>query len=632
MSLLDKINSPADLKQLPRAELPILAREIRQRIVEVVSRTGGHLASNLGAVELTIALHYVFDLPKDKIVWDVGHQAYTHKLLTGRRDRFDTLRQHEGLSGFPRISESPYDAFSTGHSSTSISAGLGMVAAKRLKNDPSKVISVIGDGSMTAGMAYEALNQAGDLKKDLIVILNDNEMSISKNVGALSSLLSRTFSARYLQGLRKEVGELLRSLPGIGNDAYQFAKRAEESFKAFVTPGMLFEAFNFDYFGPIKGHRFNQLIDMLENIRTLEDPVLLHVATQKGRGYEPAEKNPVYFHGVGCFKVETGDKVPAKPCAPAYTKIFGQAMVEMAEADDKIVAVTAAMPEGTGLVEFSKRFPDRFYDVGIAEPHGVTFAAGMATEGLKPVVAIYSTFLQRAYDQLIHDVCLENLPVTFAVDRGGIVGEDGPTHHGLFDLSYLRAMPNMVLMAPKDENELRRMMLTAVNYPGPAAFRYPRGPSVGVDLDEPVTEIPIGEAEVLTEGDDLLILAIGVTVQEAMAARKTLAETYGRCATVVNCRFVKPLDTKLICELARKIPNILTVEENVRQGGFGSAVLEALHDEGVENIHVKRLGIADTFVEHGTQDILRARYGIDADGIVRAAAGWFSLTAVQTGS
>src|SRR6056297_3055138 len=540
MALLDKIQSPSDLKNIPQSELPRLAREIRQRIVDVVSKTGGHLASNLGMVELSIALHYVFDAPKDKIVWDVGHQSYTHKLLTGRKERFHTLRQHEGLSGFPRISESPYDAFSTGHSSTSISAGLGMVAAKRLKQEPHKVVSVIGDGSMTAGMAYEGLNQAGDLKKDLLVILNDNEMSISKNVGALSSLLSRTFSARYLQDLRKEVGELLRSLPGIGNDAYQFAKRAEESVKAFVTPGILFEAFNFEYFGPIKGHRMDQLIDMLENIKNIDEPVLLHVATQKGHGYEPAEKNPVYFHGVGCFKVATGDKVPGKPCAPSYTKIFGQTMLEMAEADDKIVAVTAAMPEGTGLVDFSEKFPDRFYDVGIAEPHGVTFAAGMATEGLKPVVAIYSTFLQRAYDQLIHDVCLENLPVTFALDRGGIVGEDGPTHHGLFDLSYLRAMPNMVLMAPKDENELRRMMLTAVNYPGPAAFRYPRGPAVGVDLDEPVTEIPIGEAEVLAEGDDLLILAIGVTVQEAIAARKTLAETYGRWATVVNCRFVKP--------------------------------------------------------------------------------------------
>ncbi len=632
MKLLDNINSSSDLKQLPRSQLPELALEIRQRIVDVVSKTGGHLASNLGVVELTIALHYVFDLPSDKIVWDVGHQAYTHKLLTGRRDRFQTLRQHGGISGFPRISESPYDAFSAGHSSTSISAGLGIIAAKRLKNDPSKVIAVIGDGSMTAGMAYEALNQAGDLKKDLIVILNDNEMSISKNVGALSSLLSRTFSAKYLQGLRKEFGELLRSLPGIGNDAYQFAKRAEESFKAFVTPGVLFEAFNFDYFGPIKGHRFNQLIDMLENIKTINDPVLLHVATQKGRGYEPAEKNPVYFHGIGCFQVDTGDKVEGKPCAPSYTKVFGKTMVELAEADKKIVAVTAAMPEGTGLVEFSKKFPDRFYDVGIAEQHGVTFAAGMSTEGFKPVVAIYSTFLQRAYDQLIHDVCLENLPVTFALDRGGIVGDDGPTHNGLFDFSYLRAMPNMVVMAPKDENELRRMMRTAINYPGPAAFRYPRGAGVGVDLEDEITEIPVGQAEVITRGADLLILAIGVTVQEALAARKILAETYGRYATVVNCRFVKPLDTKLLIALAQKIPNIITVEENVRQGGFGSAVLEALHDAGIGNIHVKRLGIADTFVEHGPQKLLRARYGIDADGIVHAASEWFSLSAIKTGS
>ncbi|HMA85562.1 MAG TPA: 1-deoxy-D-xylulose-5-phosphate synthase [Desulfosalsimonadaceae bacterium] len=632
MNLLDTIKSPTDLKNIPQQDLPKLAREIRQRIVDVVSKTGGHLASNLGVVELTLALHYVFDVPRDKIVWDVGHQAYTHKLLTGRKERFHTLRQHEGLSGFPKRSESPYDAFSTGHSSTSISAGLGIVAAKRLNQDPSKVVSVIGDGSMTAGLAYEALNQAGDLKKDLIVILNDNEMSISKNVGALSSLLSRTFSVKYLQDLRKEVGELLRSLPGIGNDAYQFAKRAEESVKAFVTPGILFEAFNFEYFGPIKGHRMDQLIDMLENIKNIDEPVLLHVATQKGRGYEPAEKNPVYFHGVGCFKIDTGDKVASQQCAPSYTEIFGKTMTELAETDDKIIAVTAAMPEGTGLVEFSKKFPDRFFDVGIAEQHGVTFAAGMATEGFKPVVAIYSTFLQRAYDQLIHDVCLESLPVTFALDRGGIVGEDGPTHHGLFDFSYLRFMPNMVVMAPKDENELRRMLLTAVDHPGPIAFRYPRGPGIGVAFDDPITPLPIGRGEVLTHGDDLLILAVGVTVNEAVSAQKTLADTYGIHATVVNARFVKPLDTECICGLARKIPNILTVEENVCQGGFGSAVLEALHDADVSGIRVKRLGIRDTFVEHGARDVLRAKYGIDADGIVRAAAAWFSLKKLQTGS
>ncbi|MBS3758648.1 MAG: 1-deoxy-D-xylulose-5-phosphate synthase [Desulfobacterales bacterium] len=632
MALLDKIQSPSDLKNIPQSELPRLAREIRQRIVDVVSKTGGHLASNLGMVELSIALHYVFDAPKDKIVWDVGHQSYTHKLLTGRKERFHTLRQHEGLSGFPRISESPYDAFSTGHSSTSISAGLGMVAAKRLKQEPHKVVSVIGDGSMTAGMAYEGLNQAGDLKKDLLVILNDNEMSISKNVGALSSLLSRTFSARYLQDLRKEVGEILRSLPGIGNDAYQFAKRAEESFKAFVTPGILFEAFNFDYFGPIKGHRLDQLIDMLENIKNIEDPVLLHVVTQKGRGYEPAEKNPVYFHGVGSFRVETGDRVAGRQSAPSYTQIFGQTMMALASADERLIAVTAAMPEGTGLVEFSREFPDRFFDVGIAEQHGVTFAAGMASEGLKPVVAIYSTFLQRAYDQLIHDVCLESLPVTFAVDRGGIVGEDGPTHHGLFDFSYLRALPNMVVMAPKDENELRRMLVTAVDYPGPIAFRYPRGAGLGVALEEPISPLPIGRGEVLTKGDDLLILAIGVTVNEAVSARKILAETYGLEATVVNCRFVKPVDTELLCDLAGKIPNILTVEENVCEGGFGSAVLEALHDAGIGNIRVKRLGVRNTFVEHGARDLLRAKYGIDAKGIVRAVAAWFAMKSSQTGS
>ncbi len=632
MTLLDTIKSPSDLKSIPRSELPKLAREIRQLIVDVVSKTGGHLASNLGVVELTLALHYVFDVPNDKIIWDVGHQAYTHKLLTGRKERFHTLRQHGGLSGFPKRSESPYDAFSTGHSSTSISAGLGMVAAKRLKQESSKVVSIIGDGSMTAGMAYEGLNQAGDLKKDLIVILNDNEMSISKNVGALSSLLSRTFSARYLQDLRKEIGELLRSLPGIGNDAYQFAKRAEESFKAFVTPGILFEAFNFEYFGPIKGHRLDQLIDMLENVKTIDEPVLLHVTTQKGRGYEPAEKNPVYFHGIGSFKVETGDKMASQLGAPSYTEIFGKTMLELASADEKVIAVTAAMPEGTGLVDFSKTFPERFFDVGIAEQHGVTFAAGMASEGLKPVVAIYSTFLQRAYDQLLHDVCLENLHVTFALDRGGIVGEDGPTHHGLFDFSYLRALPNMVVMAPKDENEMRRMLMTAVNYSGPIAFRYPRGPGIGVELEDPITPIPIGRGEVLTNGDDLLILAIGVTVSEAVSAQKTLEETYGLKATVVNCRFLKPIDTELLCDLVSKIPNILTVEENVCEGGFGSAVLEALHDAGVEGIRVKRLGIRNTFVEHGARDVLRAKYGIDAKGIVRAVVSWFSLKSFQTGS
>lgn len=620
MSLLEKINSPDDLKKIPRKDLPTLAGEIRRFIVDVVSKNGGHLASSLGAVELAIAIHYVFKTPKDKLIWDVGHQAYAHKLLTGRRDQFHSLRQHKGICGFTRSKESIYDTFSTGHSSTSISASLGVAHAKYLKKENAKVIAVIGDGSMTAGMAYEGLNQAGDKFKDreLIVILNDNDMSISHNVGALSSFLSRTFSAKRLQELRKELGEFLKSLPKIGDDIYQFAKRTEESFKTFTTPGMLFEAFNFEYFGPINGHNLNHLIDILNNIKYLKEPVLLHVTTKKGKGYPPAEKNPVYFHGCGCFEVETGNCLDRKPPIPTYTEVFGQTMIEMAKKDQRIVAVTAAMPEGTGLSKFSEFYPDRFFDVGIAEQHGVTFAAGMAAEGLKPVVAIYSTFLQRAYDQIFHDVCLDRLPVIFAIDRGGIVGEDGSTHHGLFDLSYLRSLPNMVVMAPMDENELRRMLATALIHDGPIAFRYPRGTATGMALDETITPLSIGKGEVLKEGGDLLILAIGRSVQDALDAHDRLLEE-GIGATVVNCRFVKPLDFELISSLVKKIPRVITVEENVRHGGFGSAVLEALNDEGIIGTHVERIGIADTFVEHGPQKLLRSLYGIDAEAIVNAA-------------
>lgn len=620
MSFLEQIQSPDDLKQLKVSDLPALAREVRNIIVEVVSRNGGHLASSLGAVELSIALHYVFDTPRDRIIWDVGHQSYAHKLLTGRRSRFHTLRQHEGLSGFTRISESPYDAFTTGHSSTSISAGLGMACAKRLKKEDSKVIAVIGDGSLTAGLAYEGLNQAGDLHKDenLIVILNDNDMSISPNVGALSSFLSRTFSARYLQGFRKEFGEFLRSLPRIGDDMYQLAKRSEESFKTFVTPGMLFEAFNFDYFGPINGHKLNHLIDILENIKSLKEPVLLHITTQKGKGYPPAEKNPVYFHGVGCFEIETGECIKKGISVPTYTQVFGDAMVEMAKENDRIIAVTAAMPEGTGLKGFSEAYPDRFFDVGIAEQHGVTFAAGMAAEGFRPVVAIYSTFLQRAYDQILHDVCIEGHPVIFALDRGGIVGEDGATHHGLFDISFLRSLPNMVVMAPKDENELRRMLATALNHNGPIAFRYPRGSGLGVSLEKEIRPLPFGKAEVLREGEDILILAVGHSVSEALAAHETLAEA-GIAATLVNCRFIKPLDMDLIASLVRKIPRVITVEENVRQGGFGGAVLEGLNDAGLFDFTLQRIGIEDLFVEHGPQGLLRSKYGVDARAVVKSA-------------
>ena len=620
MELLDKINSPADLKKLDRKELPLLAEEIRTAIVEVVSRTGGHLASSLGAVELAIAIHYVFDTPNDKLIWDVGHQAYAHKLLTGRRDQFHSLRQHKGLAGFTRIDESPYDTISTGHSSTSISASLGVAHAKYLKKEQSKVIAVIGDGSMTAGLAYEGLNQAGDKFKDreLIVILNDNDMSISQNVGALSSFLSRTLSGKRLQEARKDFGEFLRSLPKIGDDVYQWAKRTEESVKTFTTPGMLFEAFNFEYFGPINGHKLDHLIDILYNIKYLKEPVLLHVTTKKGKGYAPAEENPVYFHGCGCFEVETGNCIDPKSAIPSYTEIFGQTMIRLAQKDDRIVAVTAAMPEGTGLAKFAQAYPDRFFDVGIAEQHGVTFAAGMATEGLKPIVAIYSTFLQRAYDQVLHDVCLDGLPVVFAIDRGGIVGEDGSTHHGLFDLSYLRCLPNMVIMAPADENDLQHMLATAVAHDGPIALRYPRGAATGVPLDETITPLPLGKAEILQNGDDILILAIGRSVIDALEASRVLKEK-GISATVVNCRFVKPLDVELISSLAARIPRVITAEENVLQGGFGSAVLEELNDAGVTGLRVERIGVADTFVEHGPQKLLRSLYGVDADAIVKAA-------------
>ena len=619
--LLKKINSPQDLKKLDRSELPDLAKEIRKTIVNVVSTSGGHLASSLGAVELSIALHYVFDTPTDKILWDVGHQAYAHKLLTGRRDRFATLRRHGGLSGFTKRSESPYDTFTTGHSSTSISAGLGIACAKRLKKDSSKVVAVIGDGSLTAGLAYEGLNQTGDTHndKDLIVILNDNEMSISHNVGALSSLLSRTFSASKLQMLRKEFGEFLKSLPRIGENVYQLAKRSEESFKTFVTPGMLFEAFNFEYFGPIDGHNLDHLIKILRNIKTMDEPVLLHVITKKGKGYRQAEQNPVYFHGVSSFDVDTGICRKKTTNVPSYTEVFGQTMVELAKTNDKIIAVTAAMPEGTGLVPFSKAYPDRFFDVGIAEQHGVTFAAGMATEGFRPVVTIYSTFLQRAYDQIIHDVCIEKLPVVFALDRGGIVGEDGPTHHGLFDISFLRTIPNMVVMAPKDENELRHMLATAMVHDGPISLRYPRGRGTGVDQEKDFTILPIGRGEILNHGEDLVILAVGSTVCEAVCAAALLKENHGVLATVVNARFIKPLDHELIIPLARNIRRFITVEENTVQGGFGSAILELLCDHEINDVIVKRLGISDHFVEHGPQDTLRSKYQVDASAIINTA-------------
>lgn len=656
MTLLNTIKTGEDLKRLSKNELPTLAKEIRERIISVVSKNGGHLASSLGVVELTIAIHYVFDIPSDSLVWDVGHQAYAHKLLTGRDDRFDSLRKFKGISGFTKISESPCDAFTVGHSSTSISAGLGISVAKHLKQDNSKVIAVIGDGSMTAGLAYEGMNQAGDSKRDLIVILNDNEMSISENVGALSSFLSRTLSANYLQNIKKDFGSFLKSLPGIGDDIYQIAKRSEDSFKTFVTPGMLFEAFNFDYFGPINGHRLNHLIDILENIRHLDEPVLLHVTTIKGRGYEPAEKNPVYFHGVGSFDIATGNssnkpKRDSSSPIPTYTEVFGKTMVEIANYDSKVVAITAAMPEGTGLTEFSRLFPERFFDVGIAEQHAVTFAAGMASQGMKPVVAIYSTFMQRAYDQILHDVCIDAHHVVFALDRGGIVGEDGPTHHGLFDYSFLRSIPNMTIMAPKDEHELALMLRAAVEHNGPVAIRYPRGKGEGIvnyyaeqtrengsftglDSDNKIVqktkEIEIGKAELLRDGKDILILASGRTVQEAVKAIKKLEqENKNISVALINARFIKPLDSEMILNWAGKVDKIITVEEHVLNGGFGSAVLELLADSGIfesgRKYTIKRVGIRDKFVEHGSQNILRAEYKVDADAIFESVVQMAAL-------
>ena len=621
--LLNTVNNPQDLKKLPPELLPQLAQEIREKIIATVSKTGGHLAPSLGVVELTIALHYVFECPRDKIIWDVGHQAYAHKLLTGRQDRFPTLRQYGGLSGFPKRSESPYDAFDTGHSSTSISAALGMAAARCLKKERNRVIAVIGDGAMTAGLAFEGLNNAGDLNKDLIVILNDNGMSIAPNVGAMSSFFSRQFTRPTMVFLKKQIENLLGALPAIGDDLLTFAKKSQDSLKAFFTPGMLFEALKFTYLGPVKGHRLDHLIETLQNVKNLQGPILVHVLTTKGKGYEPAESDPTGFHGLGRFDPDTGEAKKSVGEVPSYTQVFGDTLLRLAQDDPKIVAISAAMPDGTGLVDFRQDFPDRFFDVGICEQHAVTFAAGLAMGGMRPVAAIYSTFMQRAYDQVLHDVCMQNLPVVLALDRGGIVGEDGETHQGLFDLSFLRHLPNLTLMAPKDENEMRDMLYTAVEHPGPVALRYPRGKGVGVAFSSTLQKIAIGKAEVLREGEDLLILALGASVYPALAAAEQLS-VRGFSATVVNARFVKPLDENLILTLAAKHSRVLTVEENVLAGGFGSAILELLADHGLAGVSVKRLGIPDIFLEHGAPNILRQKYGLDADGILQAA-----LTALE---
>lgn len=622
---LEQIKSPNDLKSLTIQELINLAAEIRDVIIEQVSKNGGHLSSNLGVVELTIALHYVFNSPIDKLLWDVGHQSYTHKLLTGRRERFSSLRKYRGISGFPRREESEYDAFSTGHSSTSISAGLGIIEARDKNKDDFKVVAVIGDGAMTSGLAFEGLNNAGHLGKDLIVVLNDNEMSISRNVGAFSSYLNRILSGDLYQKFKKETKSFLENIPKLGEHAKKMAQKAEEMFKGVFLPGVIFEELGFEYIGPIDGHNLELLISTFKRIKSISSPTLIHVITKKGKGYEFAEKNPSLFHGIGPFDFDTGTTACGNEIT--YSDLFGKTLTELAEKDERIVAITAAMKEGTGLVHFAERYPDRFYDVGIAEPHAVTFAAGLATQGIKPVVAIYSTFLQRACDEIIHDVCLQNLHVVFAIDRSGIVGEDGPTHNGIFDISYLRHIPNIIVMEPKDGDELKKMLELALNHNGPVAIRYPRGKVQSFVSTSSVTDrrevaFRIGEAEVIKEGKDIVLMALGNTVYRVLCVAERL-EKDGINPMVVSARFIKPLDRDLIFTIASTVPRIITIEENVLQGGFGSAVLEFLNEMGIQNVKVKRIGLPDVFVEQGQQIELRKKYGIDEEGIYLTALSFF---------
>ncbi len=605
LPLLERVNSPEDLRHLGLAELKQLADELRSFMITSVSRTGGHLSSGLGTVELTIALHHVFNTPSDRLIWDVGHQSYPHKILTGRREGMSTLRQKDGLSGFPKRDESPYDAFGVGHSSTSISAALGMAIAAQIEGADRKVVAVIGDGAMTAGMAFEALNHAGDLDANLLVILNDNDMSISPNVGGLSNYLARILSGKLYSTMREGSKKVLQRVPTV----WELAKRAEEHMKGMVVPGTLFEELGFNYIGPVDGHDLDTLIKTLTNLHALSGPQFLHVVTKKGKGYAPAEENPCAFHGVSAFDAETGEMRSKLGSGPTYTQVFGQWLCDMATADQRLIGITPAMREGSGLVEFSEQFPDRYYDVGIAEQHAVTLAAGLACEGLKPVVAIYSTFLQRAYDQLIHDVALQNLPVLFAIDRAGIVGPDGPTHAGSFDISFLRCIPNMVVMAPADERECRHMLSTGFLHHGPAAVRYPRGTGPGtVPLDE-LSPLPLGKGEVRREGKCIALLAFGPLLAPALQAAATID------ATVANMRFIKPLDEALVLDLAKRHQLLVTLEDNAVMGGAGSAVNELLARHGII-VPVVNLGLPDQFLEHGSREGILAACGLDAAGIL----------------
>ena len=620
-NLLDKINSPADVKKLSDEQLKQLATEIRQLLIKVISHTGGHLAPNLGVVELTLALHKVFTTPQDKLVFDVGHQAYIHKIITGRREQFPTLRQYGGLSGFPKRCESEHDAFGTGHSSTSISAALGMAAARDLQGEDYNVVAIIGDGSMTGGMAFEALNNAGTLHKKMVVVLNDNEMSISKNVGAMSDYLYHLRTGETYNKIKNDIEGWLKNME-FGTDVLKAIRRLKGSVKYLMVPTSIFEELGFTYLGPVDGHDIHGLIEVLQAAKKIDGPVMVHVLTKKGKGYKPAEESPNKFHGTGPFEIATGKKI-TNPAAPiSYTEVFGKTITELADSDKKIVGLTAAMPDGTGLNIFAQAHPDRFFDVGIAEQHAVTAAAGMAAAGMKPVTAIYSTFMQRAYDSILHDICMQKLHVTMCLDRAGLVGDDGYTHHGVFDYAYLRSIPNMTIMAPKDENELRHMLKTALSFNGPISVRYPRGSGVGVDITEPMHELPIGKAEVLREGKELCFWAIGSMVQSAVQAADKLKEQ-GIDAGVVNMRFAKPLDKELLIEHAKRYGKIVTLEEGVLAGGVGSEVLEILDDAGLlQQCAVLRLGIPDEFVTHGDKKLLFRDLGLDTDAIVQKAAAF----------
>lgn len=626
MSLLETIHTPSDLKKVPVNKLPQLCQEIRDLLIQVTSKNGGHLAPNLGVVELTVALHRVFSMPRDKLVWDVGHQSYVHKILTGRQDAFSTLRQYGGLCGFPKRTESEYDCFGTGHSSTSISAALGIACARDLAGDDYNVIAVIGDGALTGGEAMEGLNNVGDMHKKLIVILNDNEMSISKNVGALSTYLIELRTDPKYSRVKEDIEGVLKSIPSIGDSVARLAARLKDSFKYFFVPGMLFEDLGFKYLGPVDGHDLAALTETLEKAKNLDEPVLIHVITTKGKGYKPAEQEPNRFHGTGPFDIATGKKIAKAGTPITYTKAFSNTLVELGEKDKKLVAITAAMPEGTGLDVFGKYYPDRFFDVGIAEQHAVTMAAGLAANGYHPVTALYSTFAQRAFDQLLHDVAMQNLPFILCLDRAGLVGDDGATHHGNYDLSFVSLLPNFTVMVPKDENELRHMVKTAAAMKTPVMLRYPRGAGLGVDISEPLHTLPLGKSERLAEGTDLDIWAVGTMVETAREAAAELAKQ-GISAGVVNARFVKPLDQEALVKAAQRVPFLVTLEENALRGGFGAGVLDLLNRQQLlKRCQVLNLGIPDVFVTHGKRDLLLRDLGLDVQGVTQTLTeAWANL-------